>query len=296
MVAFDQPILLTLTIPTGATTDERIVIDGIDGVIDIYNTANQKTIELGEGIIQVGFSPHPAIILSANGTDAFGNQVAQIQLPTFGSGEVNPSAIYSTYDSSFKEAALALDGPANSGTTIKGFWEINLIAGSDDGLGDVFQPAFTLLYYSDNTFANGTAVISAGNNFLGFGAAGSAPAVIVDSAWPIIVDQAFTPFTLANGWSVVAGRHVPGFRLMPDGTVLMRGSLTGGTTVAGTPFAALPVGYRPDLQLFLNCNSNGTSDVMAITILANGNLQISSALGSTSFALDGCRFPTAAIS
>lgn len=50
MVAFKNSIIFFLVIPTGATTGQRILIDGINGVIDIFNNSNHLIAQLGAGV------------------------------------------------------------------------------------------------------------------------------------------------------------------------------------------------------------------------------------------------------
>jgi len=50
---------------------------------------------------------------------------------------------------------------------------------------------------------------------------------------------------LLNGWVNRAGWDHMSYRLMPDGTVRLRGSISGGTSASGTQIGSLPAGYRP---------------------------------------------------
>lgn len=109
--------------------------------------------------------------------------------------------------------------------------------------------------------------------------------------WP----ESWHALTLQNGWSAVPGLDVPACRNMPDGTILLRGTMQGGTTAVNTIIANLPVHYRPDNTIVLNTNSNGASALAAIGILANGDIRIASLFGATLFSLDGMRFPIAAL-
>ncbi len=117
------------------------------------------------------------------------------------------------------------------------------------------------------------------------------------SASPFSYPESWHNLTLQNGWAAAGGSfHTPSFRNMGDGTVLLRGSMAGGTTTTGTTVATLPTAYRPDLQTFFTTNGNGPGATFAITILPTGAINISQALGSTSLTLDGVRFPLAAFS
>lgn len=201
------------------------------------------------------------------------------------------------------------------GLTINAFGDLiwggdgTLTAAPSIEIGDLIAQFPTVTFRSAATISSGARNGQAQGYAVPFAASddGTQPGGVVVSPFAFANDPgvaASPPTTpagwhnlgLLNGWTAVAGRHAPGYHMMCDGTVLLRGSLTGGTTTAGTTIGVLPAGFRPDLQLFLDTNSNATGTVTALTILANGDINISSALGATSFALDDCRFPVAEFS
>jgi len=91
----------------------------------------------------------------------------------------------------------------------------------------------------------------------------------------------------SNGWT--AGSPAPQYRLMPDGTVLLKGVLTGGTTVDGTTITTLPAGYQPQVSQHVICSSTG-SDWRKVVINSNGSIQIFHAIAAD-IRLDNVRFP-----
>lgn len=50
MVAFKNSVVFSIVVPSGATTGQRIVIDGVAGVIDIYDSSNNLVAQMGNGI------------------------------------------------------------------------------------------------------------------------------------------------------------------------------------------------------------------------------------------------------
>lgn len=75
--------------------------------------------------------------------------------------------------------------------------------------------------------------------------------------------------SLSNGWTHLAGNALE-YKLMPDGTVIIDGIITGGTTAPGTLLGTLPAGYRPRKvpRLILPSESSTTQDW---TILVNNS-------------------------
>lgn len=95
----------------------------------------------------------------------------------------------------------------------------------------------------------------------------------------------WTAPTFTNSWSNYNATHAQaGFTKTPDGVVILRGLVKGGTSGIFT----LPPGYRPDVSRLFAVASNaalGRADV-----LANGVVQINTG-SNTWFSLDGISFP-----
>lgn len=100
------------------------------------------------------------------------------------------------------------------------------------------------------------------------------------------------PLPLMNTWGNVGGAvQVAQYRAMPDGTVMCRGSITGGTATA---FGTLPASYRPAASLQFPVGGGtgvAAGNNLHVVITAAGVMTINgeSAVGG-SFALDGIRF------
>jgi hypothetical protein len=97
-----------------------------------------------------------------------------------------------------------------------------------------------------------------------------------------------------NGWTDWGAPHSSvAYRLMPDGTVMLRGVAKGGTQTDGTAvFSALPAGYRPTAGQVAFHFAGATS--ARVDIATSGATTISGmgglGAGSPLF-LDGVRFP-----
>lgn len=291
MVAYDQPIILTLTIPTGATTGERIVIDGVNGVIDVYDNNNDKTVEIGEGVIQVGFSPNSAIVLTASGEDPFGNPTSTILFETFNTTAAASASIGVGHDvAGLGEDFFGITGPAQS--TVPGFWEIDMVSGSNSVPPFIFVPTLYILYHTDNNPEGGVQVVQAFNNAFTKTLGSAIPAIAIDSGWPIVSDQVWSNVPLVNSWANVGGAfQIAEYRLMADGTVMMHGSVTGGTS---TTVATLPVGYRPlgTVQFAVGGGATVAAGAsLRVGITAAGVVTISGeSIVGGGFAFDGVRF------
>jgi hypothetical protein len=89
-------------------------------------------------------------------------------------------------------------------------------------------------------------------------------------AWHI-VGVAGEP-TFQNGWTNTAGTQA-GFRKMPDGTVRVKGNLTGGTV--NTAAFTLPAGYRPPTSLvFTGIGNNDSTSYVYISLATTGVVTI----------------------
>lgn len=62
-------------------------------------------------------------------------------------------------------------------------------------------------------------------------------------AFDFTMPSRWTPLTLAGSWVAEAGFNEPGYTVAPDGTVRLRGAVSGGAY--GTTIAVLPGGARP---------------------------------------------------
>lgn len=105
-------------------------------------------------------------------------------------------------------------------------------------------------------------------------------------------EEEWVDFTLENGWTNPGGKYDnAGYRKMPDGTVLLRGALSPGTTASGTIVFTLPSGYRPSKsQIFSIIADNGGAHAR-VEISGNGQVKIFDTEYTTGLRIHGIRFP-----
>jgi hypothetical protein len=83
-------------------------------------------------------------------------------------------------------------------------------------------------------------------------------------------DTSWKPFAYLNGWLDYAGPFGPcGYRMLPNGMVILRGIVKNGTDVN---ILTLPAGYRPGVQVLLSVGTAATSGVCRLDITTAGLL------------------------
>ena len=99
----------------------------------------------------------------------------------------------------------------------------------------------------------------------------------------------WTAPTLLASWVDLDATHPSGYEIRIDGTVRIRGTITGGTILAGTVLFTLPLGLRPltDHRFAVACSGG----YAALEILTNGNVVILVCPANGYLALDGMDFP-----
>ncbi len=84
------------------------------------------------------------------------------------------------------------------------------------------------------------------------------------------------PGFFSNSWANFGGAwQVAGYRLMPDGTVRVRGLVTGGTVTGGTIMATLPTGYRPPADLiFAGGDGTASNQSQEVVVTSSGQIKV----------------------
>jgi hypothetical protein len=151
---------------------------------------------------------------------------------------------------------------------------------------DIAQPASLMVVYPNRIVAYW---VGAGANPIAWTKADM-------RLWNQDTDTAWTSATLLNAFTHYSAPFGPaGYRKMPDGTVVVRGLVSGGAA-SSTPVFTLPVGYRPATgrqYLFMVHNANGPIriDVNDGGSVICGPMAIVGATYSTGWtSLDGIRF------
>jgi len=93
----------------------------------------------------------------------------------------------------------------------------------------------------------------------------SSPVTVPSSGAGVTNGNGWTALTFNNSWSGTGA-----YKLFPDGTVRLRGTMTPGTTTDGTTAFTLPAGVRPtDSDEFL-CSVSGGASWCKVTIGSGG--------------------------
>ena len=250
-----------IVLPWGATTGPRIVIDAVNGEMVFYDANNDPVIRLGpdngEQTIAVLTAIGDAIKMYVD-TGFFNRPVMEFTAMTPG-----------------------------------GLGIVSHIMADSVGTGAL--DSYTELRIQNNSLdTNSSLYVRSGT---GDGTTQRAE-IAVDQ--PVVVDgETWTNLALQNAWVVdnAAGAgETPGYRLMPDGTVLLRGWAKNGATAITTQLAtALPAGYRPSKTTYHVCAMpNSNTNQATIFMNTAGELRIASMPAAT-VAFDGLRFPVAAL-
>lgn len=246
---FDSPIISTFTIPSGATSGQRIVFDGVNGVILVYNAANVL-------VESVAF---------ANGTDSTG----QNYVAGFGSYD---STDHKHYSQLFNGAlVLNIDNPPEViGAIVQALMSqgpsadqpgLLLTSPSNDGVSAALELFGGNVAATEAPYArfglNGAAVdmdvtIGGQLKYSPSSSLGAGPEM-----WHNILP-------VANWTNLGVPWGDPKFTRTAVGTVRLSGALvwSGVVTAAPVTVFTLPVGYRPNRQLHL---TTYTMPVPAVT-------------------------------
>lgn len=97
----------------------------------------------------------------------------------------------------------------------------------------------------------------------------------------VVASETWHDVALLNGWVNRVGWDHFSYRLLPDGMVKLRGSVSGGTAVNGTQIGSVPAGYRPPTH---DAVGPIASDVLpAAYAAANGNPRLQIQTGGNMF-------------
>lgn len=107
-----------------------------------------------------------------------------------------------------------------------------------------------------------------------------------DGTW---TESGWNNLTLLNSYT--AHSETPQYKMMPDGTVMLRGSLLNGTTTDGIQIASLPAGFRPaQTHRYVTAEQGTALDYRHIEVYSTGAIHAWHVTGSSSICLDGIRF------
>lgn len=107
-----------------------------------------------------------------------------------------------------------------------------------------------------------------------------APSVIFNDDNGFLYTGSYSPLTYntwqnvtVNSGTAVAGNE-PQVKLLPDGTCIMRGVVTGHSTVVNTTILTLPVGRRPARSGRYACSAEGTDDTHHMFVNTSGAISV----------------------
>lgn len=289
-------ILGSFVIPEGATSGARIEFDAEIGLIFVYNedddlifwVAPEDGVDAGGTEYFAGAGMHPYSNTLQGGTrtsvtlEANNGRIRFTRNPNHPGppaqfvwdGEIRG---YNPNGDATEGAYLSLTAPSSFPNG--NFMAMDLRSVSADGVTETHLLDIGPEEFSSNAArANATQVVMAGFLYRKTYVAG-----------PGYVQEGWNNLTLNNGW--VADVETPQYKLMADGTVLLRGNMMNGVTANGTQIATLPAGYRPTAQTRLITAEKQTGlSWRHIGISSAGVVTVFNAT-TAHICLDGARFP-----
>lgn len=310
---FDQQQSPILTVPYGATSGPRIVVDGVNGVIVVYDALGNPA----ESISPVAIAPS---VTYPNGLDAgfasyndSGALVAQL-------GSSGLSVLSGTQGVEIIASLLGLvQQNFVTGLSFEGSpaaIQVQEVGGGGTGtLGWALFSAATTTGNSEQTSVQVSSpsqdgTVRAYGQLSYFSAAGSefdyvkwtntganvtgTITGIQPGSNPAVADT-WHNFPFNTNWSNSPGKPVQYIR-MGDGTALIKGwPAFSGTLSSGAIIGTLPTGYRPPSQIHLEMVpiAFAAPATVQCQIDTSGNVQLffGASIASPTFALDGFRFP-----
>lgn len=252
-----------ITIPTGATTGRRIVIDGTAGTITMYSTANNVT-----------------GVWSASGQSFTlykdGNLHSYMVLQN--SGSFGPEIHFNADSTLFTDSVLS--GSLSSAGGLETM-SLAMLSGASIGHGAQFAQIIASSGTQDGTsVAQGQPIASYG----GPGLDSPLGNIVVDSPW--------TNLTLNTGFQTF-GTVTPAYNVMSNGLVQLRGQIqpnpAGALPNSSTPFF-LPLNPKGIARFTCPTSSHTSGNTLRLDFATNGNATITfnqTGFAPTFFSIDG---------
>lgn len=255
--------LRTLVLPYGATSGKRIVLDGVNGLIAVYD-AVKKILQIDSTGLHVTGSVSEIDMTVDSGNDS----LITFTDPT----QASPLT--------WLGRALARATPGGLGGLALDLWsgfDVNTPTSEHSRV--LISDNQLFMYHSDTSgsLAGGAQML-----FLKDHIEVQKFMQVMGSTW---VDS-----TLQNLWTNDATAEKMGTILNPDGSVLFRGTITGGTRADGTIIANIPAAYRPAKPKAFPVAANGTTGPRC-RINTNGDIQIFGTIAAGAvISFDGCGY------
>lgn len=280
---YNTSVITYFVIPSGATSGQRVVLDGVLGEIDLYNAANQlvgqwKPSQFGifAGSPNVGHSitiqPNDAGN-SSRPTIRFGVTVSgstsSVDATDDGTGRANLHLFSPPYAN---VSAISVNTSVQTATGFGGLITIDPSGNLRGGQFTILDGAATVACYQTagvspvalstvvcNNLATPQVLITPDNTKVPAKKTLTAQYITSAGAAVFLSDTTWQGFTLFNGWFGAVSPNVPFYRLMPDGTVQFIGLLTKASApVNGEQVLSVAAGYFPTGNAAFSAHSNLT--------------------------------------
>lgn len=293
--------LRNLVLPAGATSGQRIILDGVNGRIFVYNPDGDLIgwLAPSDGVdpagipyfAGVGMNPYESSFpTSATRTsitlEANNGRVLFTRNPN-GPGATTPFVWdgeirgYNPNGTVTRGASLYLTAPGTHASDD----HMTLIVRSVSS--DGATESHRLDVGPEEFYTNVARSEATRTAFAGF-------LVRKTYSGGAYTDEGWKNLPLQNGWTAVVG-NAPQYRLDADGSVYLRGWINNGVTADNTVFAALPAGYRPAYNHTTPSANPFVTSFQKIDVEAGGNMKIFGLGGVAWISLGIAPFKVAAI-
>lgn len=314
---YNTSVITYFVIPSGATSGQRIVFDGVLGEIDLYNSANQLvgqwkpsqfgifagTPNVGQSITIKPNSPTDSNRPAIEFFITVGGGQAAIDATDNGSGAANLNIFSANYLNGAGVTVTSSVQCHTGSASLLVIGQDGLLRGGNIGLNDA---SANLTWYDIQNVSpqlralvactNAPAVKHAVYNSSGVQVTSmlmTGTNTTVDN--PILRDTTWQAFTLFNGWTGAGAPNVPFYRMMPDGTIQFTGLITKALApVNGEKCLSVAAAYVPRGTPAFTAHSNLTvtgSQKIIIDASGNGNIYDSPAGNGSAF-LSEIRYPS----
>lgn len=284
--------LRNLTLPNGATSGQRIVLDSDKGIIAVYDTR-------GDLVAQIGFTALPTVEDPTTGIQTYGitmldvarslaalitaDSIEWLTYGTDGSSYTNGPSVagqpYNTFQN-FESKLRLFSGTAVTPVSTSMSTMMEVLSPSPDGV----MPSRVVAYGQGYGYLPVTMLVN--------GTVVANDPTVSANTYPVA--ETWSPLSLFNGWT--AGTPAPMKRLMPDGTVLLKGTANAGNTAQGTQiFSLTNPAYYPDGNCQFIPKLAAAAGGYGLVINTAGNAVIYDLGTATHVTFDGVRFPTASL-
>lgn len=284
MVAFKNPIVYYLVIPSGQTSGKRIVIDGVAGTIQVFDQNNVQVAEIG--VVQVGAWQYQGFLAFPDPNVAPFPQADTVAgLFSFGiqfddpNDTTNPGLLY--FQAGVPgQASSTFWQPSQMKSAVINEWQpfILMDGGQVGAAYPLNVPSVTMGSVDESNTSQPCEVYIQGAILY------KKPGNTTPESWHAL--------SLNTGWSATFG--TPSYRINALGAVEFKGLASKSSApVKGETIATLPVGYRPTrtVELVGGGDGNATPPSVMVQILTTGDINFyEGSSTATACGFDGMSF------